>query len=345
MNDPWSFFPFERTTLPVGVVIPTYNCADRLPEHIQNMSEWLSQAEEVVVVDSFSTDGTFEILSKQLKHSRLRIHQRPRGLYECWNYGIRQINAEYTYISTIGDHLIPEGLLWLVSGAIAHPSDVVISPPLFQAEDGSHVKGKTWPVHGAVRRDSAKKTGNMRTVKSWEAFISSATEAPKGLLGSSAANLYRTKFLQGRPFPTTYGHFGDTAWAIQHAFDTRWTLLALEVSTFTLHDSGVMMEWHELESMRRRLFDLARKTLPKGLCQNSRKSAIESGYEEFVAEFGRTRAAEEDCNTARRAHRPWPLSLKAWAARVRRNRARARVRALRRALFREAQKLDSAGAD
>jgi hypothetical protein len=37
---------------------------------------------------------------------------------------------------------------------------------------------------------------------------------PHGLLGSSASNLYRTSLLQSHPFPSDFGHCGDTAWGI-----------------------------------------------------------------------------------------------------------------------------------
>jgi hypothetical protein len=40
---------------------------------------------------------------------------------------------------------------------------------------------------------------------------------PHGLLGSSASNLYRTAFLQKHPFPTDFGHCGDTAWGVSVA--------------------------------------------------------------------------------------------------------------------------------
>jgi hypothetical protein len=36
------------------------------------------------------------------------------------------------------------------------------------------------------------------------------------LLGSCASCLFRTSFLQGRPFPIDYHHYGDTAWTYQN---------------------------------------------------------------------------------------------------------------------------------
>jgi glycosyltransferase involved in cell wall biosynthesis len=44
--------------LPLGVVIPTKNSMPYLPSHLEAMREWQDLAEEIVVVDSFSTDGS-----------------------------------------------------------------------------------------------------------------------------------------------------------------------------------------------------------------------------------------------------------------------------------------------
>src|SRR5207248_6943191 len=48
--------------LPIGVVVPTRNSASLAPEHLETMRPWLDQVEQVVVVDSFSKDGTVQLL-------------------------------------------------------------------------------------------------------------------------------------------------------------------------------------------------------------------------------------------------------------------------------------------
>lgn len=48
----------------LSVVIPTYNCRPLLERHIAEMAAWLDLADEIIVVDSRSKDGTREILRK-----------------------------------------------------------------------------------------------------------------------------------------------------------------------------------------------------------------------------------------------------------------------------------------
>ena len=57
--------------LPISVLVPTRNSMSLLPQHVEAMRAWLDQVEEVVAVDSHSTDGTLEFLQRELKHPGL----------------------------------------------------------------------------------------------------------------------------------------------------------------------------------------------------------------------------------------------------------------------------------
>ncbi len=104
----------SKDRLPISVVVPTLNVMPMLPEHVAGMQGWLDLVEEVVVVDSESTDGTCDYIEQHIGRSfgegRLRFFSRPRGLYQAWNYGIDQVRAPYTYISTVGDTISREGI-------------------------------------------------------------------------------------------------------------------------------------------------------------------------------------------------------------------------------------------
>ena len=100
------------------------------------MKTWMDLAQELIVVDSYSTDGTFELLQAELRHPRLSLLQCPPGLYQSWNQGISRVQSKYSYVSTIGDTITREGLEHLTATAEALGSDVVISPPKFFTPDG-----------------------------------------------------------------------------------------------------------------------------------------------------------------------------------------------------------------
>src|SRR6266496_2720475 len=104
-------------SLSLGVVMPTRNSAALLPRHIAGVRNWLDLADQVVVVDSFSTDGTLEALRREIKHPNLEFLSHPPGLYQSWNFGIQHLTTDYTYIATVGDTITKEGLRSLAATA------------------------------------------------------------------------------------------------------------------------------------------------------------------------------------------------------------------------------------
>jgi glycosyltransferase involved in cell wall biosynthesis len=67
--------------LPFGVVILTKNSMRYLPGQVENFATWIDLAEQVVVVDSFPTDGTVEFLKANLKHPNVLFVSHLPGLY------------------------------------------------------------------------------------------------------------------------------------------------------------------------------------------------------------------------------------------------------------------------
>src|SRR5689334_10733893 len=112
-------------------MMPTLNCAALLPAHLASVQEWADLVEEIVVVDSDSTDGTLDYIQMHLRHPNVRLLRHPRGLYQSWNFGIRNITKKYTYISTVGDSMTRDGLLRLHKVAETAEFDAVVSKPNF----------------------------------------------------------------------------------------------------------------------------------------------------------------------------------------------------------------------
>src|SRR5512136_852525 len=111
--------------LPIGVVIPTRNAITLLPGHLAALKTWMHQAQEVICVDSFSNDGTLELLKAELQHPQLKILTHPPGLYQSWNFAIQQLTSTYAYIATVGDVITSDGLRHLLETAERFQSDLV----------------------------------------------------------------------------------------------------------------------------------------------------------------------------------------------------------------------------
>ena len=318
--------------LPIGVMLPVFNGRAYVARHLAAMREWAGLVEEIVVVDSYSDDGTLELLKEELRSPLARFVSHPRGLYQSWNFGIRQITAKYTYVSTLGDVITRAGLEHLFSVAEQFQSDVVVSRPRFATPEGQPVPRWRWPIDDLIQWQSIERPAAVAPV---HVFLLAALDAPKGILGSSASNLYRTGRLHRHPFPTEYGHVGDTAWAIRHAFETAWAVTPAVVSEFLIHQNAGMIGDEESAELVARLLALARQTclavsLPAGEAPASVELA--SLLELLAVEIKRLRPRQLAYDTARDKPWPWIMNHGAWRARHGRNRQRERIDALKTAV-------------
>jgi glycosyltransferase involved in cell wall biosynthesis len=217
----------------ISVVVPTYNCRQLLIAHLGAMQAWLDLIEEVIVVDSRSTDGTLDLIRSELRHPRLRIIERDRGLYASWNEGIAATTGDWVYISTAGDLITREQLLHLRAVGEALSADVVVSPPDFAHEDGRPHRDLGWPPAKLL---AAFGQGHPFVMATEATQCLAFQECPNALLGSSAANLYRGAHLRAKPFPVEYGVVGDTAWIMRYGHETRLALTPQRGSTFCIHE-------------------------------------------------------------------------------------------------------------
>lgn len=199
--------------LPISVVLPIFNCRERLSRHLQSVTLWADQVNEIIVVDSGSTDGSLELSKEILSAFQVRFLHHPPGLYQSWNAGIAATTSPLCYISTVEDPITGEGLTHLYTIITNHDADVLISPPEMRNHDGSKPVETRMPSNILADVFRTQDISD-RLLGKAEAIALCCGLLPHGILGSSASNLYRTSFLQQNPFPTDFGHCGDTAWGI-----------------------------------------------------------------------------------------------------------------------------------
>ncbi|MDB6056090.1 MAG: hypothetical protein JWN25_3613 [Verrucomicrobiales bacterium] len=207
-----------------------------LPGHVEAMAAWIHEVEEILVVDSESSDGTVEYLRENLKHPNVRILSHPPGLYQSWNFGISQVSSKYTYISTTGDTITLAGLKHLLEVAENLRADVVISPPEFRFSDGVESSAPIWPIHEMIRVLNVTAPLVVERPRLFcSAFIFAVGRGLSGITGSAASDLFLTKSLQARPFPCDCGTVGDTFWGLHHSVDLTFAITPEKHSTFLFH--------------------------------------------------------------------------------------------------------------
>ena len=170
----------------ISVIIPTRNCLVQILHGWKDMSEWIDEVEEVIVVDSQSTDGTREFLQTQLRGVNVTFLDHPPGLYQSWNAGIRVARGDFIHISTAGDTASVEDLKMLCAAALESGADVVCAPPQFKNQAGDNVDGPVWPIHDLIAQGVTRLSGPALL-----AVAMANCQVPlshKSWLGSSASN-------------------------------------------------------------------------------------------------------------------------------------------------------------
>ena len=303
--------------LPIGVVLPTFNCRAYLPAHLAAVREWAVLVEEIVVVDSFSEDGTLALLKEQLNKPRVRFLTHPRGLYQSWNFGISQITSKYTHVSTVGDIITADGLRHLVATAEKFQADVTLSPPRFFAPDGRVLNEERWPIHHWIEE---QRLTCPTALASPQAFFATVLALPQGILGSSAGNLYRTDALKRHPFPTEYGHCGDTAWAVRHALRTQFAVTPSVVSQFLVHPKSSEPDREMMTQLVEHFFELALEAT-----RTDGPGEWLPLVETLRTETAELRRRQRRYDGWRKHPWPWILNPLAWRLRAQRNGQRARL--------------------
>jgi glycosyltransferase involved in cell wall biosynthesis len=210
----------------ISIILPTLNERAALEKHVAALVPVLGEAREVLVIDSDSDDGTLPFLKESLAGCNARFFNRPRGLYAAWNFGVREAVGEAIYFSTAGDLLLPGGLESLSDRMQQTRADVVISPP--QMSGAPPIP--QWPIHHLVQMGLPQE-GRTLTIGEKCAMNFGFTMG-RGLLGSSASNLYRRQFLSEHAFPEDSGHGGDTIWAARFAKDAHVFAIPQPVAQF-----------------------------------------------------------------------------------------------------------------
>jgi hypothetical protein len=303
--------------LPLGVILPTRNSRPYLEAHLSALAPWLSLAQQVIVVDSESTDGTVDFLRANLKHPNTAFLTHPPGLYESWNFAIAQLKTDFTYISTIADTITRAGLEHLVQHI--QSADVIISPPAFRDEQNQPLPDLRWPIHDLI---ADLKITAPQALDKWTAFFFAAChslgESVSSILGSSASNLYRTAALQKHPFPCEWGTAGDTAWSVANIFNVQWKVSPIVCSTFVFHAKTNGNPDALNEKMAMTLSDTAGVLVKKEVAAAG--PALASLLPNLLTTLRELREQHLALRRLRTGRVPWILNAQAWQARLERKR-------------------------
>jgi hypothetical protein len=151
------------------------------------------------------------------------------------------------------------------------------------------------------------------------------------MMGSSASNLYRTEVIQARPFPTGFGHIGDTAWGVAHALHVRAAITPEACAGFVIHPGAGNFSREREDQLGASLLTLARDSLRQARQSGAvppTADALGAIFDRYESLHQLSRQADQLYYGFRAGSFPWFLRPAAWKARRERNGHRAALKAL-----------------
>lgn len=101
----------------VSIIIPVYNTAEYIEECIQSVLEQTYKHIELIVIDDFSTDHSYEILRKlEQEHDQIKLFKfnQNKGPGTARNFGLTKATGEYVYFLDSDDILPTQTIEFLM---------------------------------------------------------------------------------------------------------------------------------------------------------------------------------------------------------------------------------------
>src|SRR5438128_4730876 len=152
--------------LKVSILLPSLNNREFLEPRIDSLLNQTFTDWEAIVLDSYSTDGSWEFFRSIAKtDSRFRLHQIPReGLYPALNRGIDLTRGEFLHIATCDDTMSPEFLSRMLDAlARCQQAGIAASDVLLINRDGDELSRKD--LRGRLTKRAAKNLLNLSFVR------------------------------------------------------------------------------------------------------------------------------------------------------------------------------------
>src|ERR1700687_5328396 len=231
----------------VSILLPSLNVREFLERRIDSLLKQTFSDWEAIVLDSQSTDGTWELFKSIADtDSRVRLNQIPReGLYAALNRGLDLATGEFLHIATADDAMAPEFLREMLH-ALARYAEAGIAAcdVLLIDRNGNELSSKA--LVGRLSRRAAKNLLSLENVRTafpgeTEQDINYRSVPHDCLLHFDGRSVYlslnqlvvRTALARtAGPFETTVGSVGDFNW-----------LLRLTSSTGSVHVPKKLAMW------------------------------------------------------------------------------------------------------
>jgi glycosyltransferase involved in cell wall biosynthesis len=115
--------PSEPDSIPkpvplISIITVVYNSQQFLEGTIQSIATQSSSNFEYILIDGGSSDGTLEIIHKNLEVIDYWISEPDKGLYDAMNKGLRVAKGKYVWFINSGDKIFDDNTILLIESIV-----------------------------------------------------------------------------------------------------------------------------------------------------------------------------------------------------------------------------------
>ncbi|MEA5465667.1 glycosyltransferase family 2 protein [Leptothoe sp. PORK10 BA2] len=225
----------NNTPPKVSILLPSLNTFPFLAERLdtilsQTLNDW-----ELVVVDSYSDDGSWELIQTYAnKDSRIYATQAPReGVYAGINRCLSQAHGEYVYIATSDDTMTSDCLEKMVAALESQPNCDIAHCCLNIIDETGQQTRKQWNTWDKIKFFGEYINQQHIRLAPYDGILYCAL----GTMYSSLTQLLirRNFFEKVGDFRTDFGSHGDFEWGIRVGLTSNTIHVPYYLATWRVH--------------------------------------------------------------------------------------------------------------
>lgn len=268
----------------VSVLLPNFNYAEFISERIESILGQTHTNLEVIVVDSYSNDGAWELIQEFGKvDPRIICMQAPRGLYQAWNICLSKASGDFVYIATSDDTMRRDSLEKMLEALAEYPDCGICDSKLsIIDQDGIELRnfGEQLPIYNYLDKHS-----DFYHIRHWpHDFLLYFSGAP--VFTSMTQVLLRSDIARRvGSFSTLWGTKGDFEWGMKAAGLTSTIYIPEKLATWRVHGAQVTSAKNNEQNNNRHTwnYQMVRSALAYTL--NNRNDFPEKLIDTFMDEY------------------------------------------------------------
>lgn len=223
------------TTPLISIILPTLNTVRFLPARLESIFSQTMRDWELLVVDSYSNDGSWEMLTAAANQdARISCWQTPPGLYQAWNFGLSMAKGKYVYFAT-ADDTMREDCLAIMSRALETHSNCDICDSILRLIDieGNEINENNgvYPPQHRLYDFPCDKVHIRQAPHDYFLHLGGMT-----VYTSITQIMIRKNLFEATgPFPTVFSICGDYCWGIGASLQANVIFIPEKIASWRIH--------------------------------------------------------------------------------------------------------------